>query len=61
MLYYLQMLVYPGVITLTPYAKNAFKGGPLGELVQWADLICGLYMLGHTVLFELNSDKVNDM
>lgn len=22
-------------------------GGPLGELVQWSDLICTLYVLGH--------------
>uniref|UniRef100_H2YVL0 alpha-1,6-mannosyl-glycoprotein 6-beta-N-acetylglucosaminyltransferase n=1 Tax=Ciona savignyi TaxID=51511 RepID=H2YVL0_CIOSA len=30
-------------------ADNAFKGGPLGELVQWSDLISALYVLGHEI------------
>lgn len=30
-------------------AENAFSGGPLGELVQWSDLITTLYLLGHDV------------
>ncbi|KAK7112831.1 alpha-1,6-mannosylglycoprotein 6-beta-N-acetylglucosaminyltransferase A-like [Littorina saxatilis] len=29
------------------FAENQFKGGPLGELVQWSDLISVLYILGH--------------
>ncbi|XP_065915908.1 alpha-1,6-mannosylglycoprotein 6-beta-N-acetylglucosaminyltransferase A-like isoform X3 [Dysidea avara] len=31
------------------FAENAFKGGPLGELVQWTDLIVSLFMLGHKI------------
>ncbi|EDO49391.1 predicted protein [Nematostella vectensis] len=31
------------------FAANADKGGPLGELVQWSDLIASLYLLGHDV------------
>lgn len=30
-------------------AENANHGGPLGELVQWSDLIACLYLLGHTI------------
>ncbi|XP_041374585.1 alpha-1,6-mannosylglycoprotein 6-beta-N-acetylglucosaminyltransferase A-like [Gigantopelta aegis] len=29
------------------FAEMQFKGGPLGELVQWADLISTLYIFGH--------------
>ena len=29
------------------FAENAFKGGPLGELVQWSDLLVSLHVLGH--------------
>lgn len=31
------------------FAKDATKGGPLGELVQWSDVIASLYMLGHDI------------
>ena len=30
-------------------AENAFSGGPLGELVQWSDIISAIYILGHDV------------
>ncbi|XP_041806295.1 alpha-1,6-mannosylglycoprotein 6-beta-N-acetylglucosaminyltransferase A-like [Chelmon rostratus] len=44
------ILVHPGVVTDesgVQIAKSAFNGGPLGELVQWSDLISTLYILGH--------------
>ncbi|RMX46273.1 hypothetical protein pdam_00000668 [Pocillopora damicornis] len=31
------------------FAEEAGKGGPLGELVQWSDLITSLYILGHDI------------
>ena len=31
------------------FAEEATKGGPLGELVQWSDIIASLYILGHDV------------
>lgn len=31
------------------FAQEATKGGPLGELVQWSDIIASLYMLGHDI------------
>ena len=34
--------------------KYAGKGGPLGELVQWTDTLCGLYILGYDVNVYLN-------
>ncbi|XP_067372638.1 alpha-1,6-mannosylglycoprotein 6-beta-N-acetylglucosaminyltransferase A-like isoform X1 [Channa argus] len=45
-----QILVHPGVVTDESHlkiAQTAFTGGPLGELVQWSDLISALYILGH--------------
>ena len=31
------------------FAEEASKGGPLGELVQWSDIITSLYILGHDI------------
>lgn len=45
-----QILVHLGVLTKEAglkIAENAFSGGPLGELVQWSDLISTLHVLGH--------------
>ncbi|XP_068592036.1 alpha-1,6-mannosylglycoprotein 6-beta-N-acetylglucosaminyltransferase A-like [Cebidichthys violaceus] len=47
-----QILVHPGALTDESgfrIAEAAFSGGPLGELVQWSDLISTLYILGHHV------------
>ncbi|XP_029315211.1 alpha-1,6-mannosylglycoprotein 6-beta-N-acetylglucosaminyltransferase A-like [Cottoperca gobio] len=47
-----QILVHPGVVTYESRARiteAAFSGGPLGELVQWSDLISTLYILGHNL------------
>uniref|UniRef100_A0A667ZAZ1 alpha-1,6-mannosyl-glycoprotein 6-beta-N-acetylglucosaminyltransferase n=1 Tax=Myripristis murdjan TaxID=586833 RepID=A0A667ZAZ1_9TELE len=45
-----QILVHPGLVTDESgfrMAESAFSGGPLGELVQWSDLISTLHILGH--------------
>ena len=46
-----RILVLPGVLTETNYAKmaNIKKGTPTGELRQWSDLISGLTLMGHNV------------
>ena len=33
----------------------AGKGGPLGELIQWTDLISSLYILGYDIKVHLNA------
>ena len=46
------ILVFPGLLSefsAYDFAENAFRGGYLGELIQWSDLIAGLYILGHRV------------
>ncbi|KAL8623882.1 hypothetical protein ACOMHN_050597 [Nucella lapillus] len=45
-----KILVHLGLLSKQSgwkFAENQFKGGPLGELVQWSDLISALYILGH--------------
>ncbi|KAL7991752.1 hypothetical protein Chor_016008, partial [Crotalus horridus] len=47
-----KVLVHLGLLTKESgfkIAENAFSGGPLGELVQWSDLIASLYLLGHDI------------
>ncbi|XP_028399780.1 alpha-1,6-mannosylglycoprotein 6-beta-N-acetylglucosaminyltransferase A-like [Dendronephthya gigantea] len=38
---------------------EAFYGGPLGELVQWSDVVASLYLLGHdiTIVKSLNESE----
>ena len=38
--------------------EMAGKGGPLGELVQWTDTLCGLYTLGYDVNLVLNHTQL---
>ncbi|KAF5402140.1 Mannoside acetylglucosaminyltransferase 5 [Paragonimus heterotremus] len=48
----LKILIHMGLLTLNPsigIEENIESGGPLGELVQWTDLIVALYLLGHQV------------
>ncbi|XP_033965448.2 alpha-1,6-mannosylglycoprotein 6-beta-N-acetylglucosaminyltransferase A-like [Pseudochaenichthys georgianus] len=52
LIYLSEILVHPGVVTAesnTRIAEAAFNGGPLGELVQWSDLLSTLHILGHHV------------
>ena len=37
----------------------AGKGGPLGELVQWTDLIATSYILGHDINVVLNKSDLH--
>lgn len=51
-LFFFQVLVHLGLLTKESgfkIAETAFSGGPLGELVQWSDLITSLYLLGHDI------------
>ncbi|KAA0197908.1 Alpha-1 6-mannosylglycoprotein 6-beta-N-acetylglucosaminyltransferase A [Fasciolopsis buskii] len=48
----LHIHLHLGFLTLKPSVgieEEINKGGPLGELVQWTDLITALYLLGHKV------------
>lgn len=48
-----RILLHLGVLTRaagTSFAESASRGGPLGELVQWSDLIASLHALGHELV-----------
>ncbi|XP_067864942.1 alpha-1,6-mannosylglycoprotein 6-beta-N-acetylglucosaminyltransferase A-like isoform X2 [Heterodontus francisci] len=56
-----KILLHLGLLTKESgfkIAENVFKGGPLGELVQWSDLIASVYLLGHNLIL---STSVTDL
>jgi len=56
-----QILIHIGALTDKAgckFAENADHGGPLGELVQWSDLIASLYLLGHKLDFSTEVDQM---
>ncbi|XP_074175733.1 alpha-1,6-mannosylglycoprotein 6-beta-N-acetylglucosaminyltransferase B isoform X4 [Rhinolophus sinicus] len=45
-----QILIHIGFLTEESgdvFSPRVLKGGPLGEMVQWADILAALYILGH--------------
>uniref|UniRef100_A0A4W6G8U5 alpha-1,6-mannosyl-glycoprotein 6-beta-N-acetylglucosaminyltransferase n=1 Tax=Lates calcarifer TaxID=8187 RepID=A0A4W6G8U5_LATCA len=58
-----QILVHPGALTQESglkIAETAFSGGPLGELVQWSDLLSTLHILGHHVHLSASIPDLKD-
>lgn len=56
-----KVLVHLGLLSKQSgwkFAEMQFKGGPLGELVQWSDLITTLYVLGHDLTITSESDQL---
>ena len=43
------------------FGEAALNGGPLGELVQWSDLIASLHLLGHNVVLSWSSNKLQQL
>lgn len=39
--------------------KDATNGGPLGELVQWSDLIASLYIMGHDIVLTRTKQELS--
>ena len=46
-----KVLILPGVLERTNFGEEAMSntGVPLGDLLQWADLVAALHVLGHNV------------
>ena len=60
---HMQVLVHIGALSDKAgfhFAENAGKGGPLGELVQWSDLIASLYALGYNIDFSTETTQLNN-
>ncbi|XP_069080776.1 alpha-1,6-mannosylglycoprotein 6-beta-N-acetylglucosaminyltransferase A [Pleurodeles waltl] len=59
-----KILVHLGLLTKESgfkIAENAFSGGPLGELVQWSDLITSLYLLGHDIRISASLAELKEI
>ncbi|KAM3851358.1 alpha-1,6-mannosylglycoprotein 6-beta-N-acetylglucosaminyltransferase A isoform 1-T7 [Vipera latastei] len=59
-----KVLVHLGLLTKESgfkIAENAFSGGPLGELVQWSDLITSLYLLGHDIRISASLAELKEI
>ncbi|XP_029461215.1 alpha-1,6-mannosylglycoprotein 6-beta-N-acetylglucosaminyltransferase A isoform X1 [Rhinatrema bivittatum] len=59
-----KILIHLGLLTKESgfkIAENAFSGGPLGELVQWSDLITSLYLLGHDVRISASLAELKEI
>ncbi|KAM6951153.1 alpha-1,6-mannosylglycoprotein 6-beta-N-acetylglucosaminyltransferase B-like [Aplochiton taeniatus] len=58
----LRVLLYPGVLGGPGgqrFASMVERGGPLGELVQWADLSACLFTLGHNVTLTTSQNHLH--
>lgn len=52
-----QILVHVGFLTEESgdvFSPKVLKGGPLGEMVQWADILTTLHVLGHNLKISLS-------
>lgn len=52
-----QILVHIGFLTEESgdvFSPRVLKGGPLGEMVQWADILATLFMLGHSLKITIS-------
>ncbi|XP_073926717.1 alpha-1,6-mannosylglycoprotein 6-beta-N-acetylglucosaminyltransferase A isoform X3 [Castor canadensis] len=59
-----KVLVHLGLLTKESgfkIAETAFSGGPLGELVQWSDLITSLYLLGHDIRISASLAELKEI
>ncbi|GMT27848.1 hypothetical protein PFISCL1PPCAC_19145, partial [Pristionchus fissidentatus] len=54
----LKIVLHLGFLTNTKFGELSSKGGPLGELVQWSDLIASLHILGHDLRISTQPDSV---
>ena len=41
------------------WLERAYTGVPLGEMLQWSDLIVSLYVLGHNVTISAERQTMN--
>ncbi|XP_036426054.1 alpha-1,6-mannosylglycoprotein 6-beta-N-acetylglucosaminyltransferase B-like [Colossoma macropomum] len=52
-----KILVHVGFLTEESgdvFSPKVLKGGPLGEMVQWADILTALYVLGHNLKISIS-------
>ncbi|XP_059892565.1 alpha-1,6-mannosylglycoprotein 6-beta-N-acetylglucosaminyltransferase B-like [Gadus macrocephalus] len=60
----MKVLLYPGVLAGPAgqrFGSMVERGGPLGELVQWADLSACLTILGHNLTLSTSRDHLHSL
>ncbi|XP_043944964.1 alpha-1,6-mannosylglycoprotein 6-beta-N-acetylglucosaminyltransferase B [Protopterus annectens] len=58
-----KILVYVGFLTEESgdvFSPKVLKGGPLGEMVQWADILAALFLLGHTLKISVSLKELQN-
>ncbi|EPY86787.1 alpha-1,6-mannosylglycoprotein 6-beta-N-acetylglucosaminyltransferase B isoform 1 [Camelus ferus] len=59
-----QILVHIGFLTEESgdvFSPRVLKGGPLGEMVQWADILAALYVLGHGLRITVSLKELQSL
>ncbi|KAM6905445.1 alpha-1,6-mannosylglycoprotein 6-beta-N-acetylglucosaminyltransferase B isoform 2-T2 [Xenentodon cancila] len=57
-----RILVHVGFLTEESgdvFSPKVLKGGPLGEMVQWADILTSLHVLGHNVKISVSLKELH--
>ena len=57
-----QILVHVGFLTEESgdvFSPKVLKGGPLGEMVQWADILTALHVLGHNLKISVSLKELH--
>ena len=55
-----QILFYMGAFAnYENWLENAYSGLPLGEMVQWSDVITAFYVLGHNITLSSEKEIIN--
>ena len=57
----MKILLHMGLLTKEMglnFGMAALHGGPLGELVQWSDLMATLHLLGHDVTLSWSPERL---
>lgn len=57
-----QILVHVGFLTEESgdvFSPKVLKGGPLGEMVQWADILAALHVLGHNLKISVSLKELH--
>ncbi|XP_078492527.1 alpha-1,6-mannosylglycoprotein 6-beta-N-acetylglucosaminyltransferase A-like isoform X2 [Ciona intestinalis] len=60
----LRILLHMGLLTKEfglNFGEAALAGGPLGELVQWSDLMSSLHVMGHDVVLSWSPDRLAEV
>ena len=59
-----RILLHMGLLTKEwglNFGESSYSGGPLGELVQWSDLIASLFITGHELKLSWSRERLSSI